>query len=259
MVMGERMHRICSSQRNTLSCNGDSARYPLKRGGLGRSIINREELLGTEHKSQIVRELSMEWEGTGVKQDKRDRRSLRTRRLVNAAMMELLLEKRYEAITVRDILERAGIGSSTFYAHYFDKDDVQTSLTEQMLEELQPQLAQRTAGRGLIPILELFQHIQEQSGRFQAMVRGHAGERVWEVVQVALSRRIEQTLTEMYADEQALSGPFGMVARYLAGAFLNLVKWWIETEMAYSPEQMDEIFQRLALPGVWATLGRTSE
>ena len=68
-----------------------------------------------------------------MKLEKQDRRSRRTRHLVQSALMELLLEKRYEAITVRDILDRAGIGSSTFYAHYFDKEDVQTVLIEQML------------------------------------------------------------------------------------------------------------------------------
>jgi Transcriptional regulator C-terminal region len=50
--------------------------------------------------------------------------------------------------------------------------------------------------------------------------------------------------------------PLAVMAQYLAGAFLNLLKWWIEAEMPYSPEQMDEIFQQLALPGVWATIER---
>jgi Transcriptional regulator C-terminal region len=44
------------------------------------------------------------------------------------------------------------------------------------------------------------------------------------------------------------------VSQYLAGAFLNLLKWWLETEMPYSPAQMDEMFQQLALPGVWAAV-----
>ncbi len=38
-----------------------------------------------------------------MKQDKQDRRSQRTRRLVNAAMLELLFEKHYDTITVQDI------------------------------------------------------------------------------------------------------------------------------------------------------------
>jgi Transcriptional regulator C-terminal region len=44
------------------------------------------------------------------------------------------------------------------------------------------------------------------------------------------------------------------LSQYLAGAFLNLFKWWLEADMPYTPEQMDRIFQQLALPGVWATV-----
>lgn len=65
-----------------------------------------------------------------MKQIKQDRRSLRTRRLVNTALMDLLLEKRFDAITVQDLLDRAGIGRSTIYTHYFDKDDVLASIME---------------------------------------------------------------------------------------------------------------------------------
>ena len=53
-----------------------------------------------------------------MKQQKQDRRSQRTYQLVNAAMMQLLLEKGYESITVQNILDRADIGRSTFYTHY---------------------------------------------------------------------------------------------------------------------------------------------
>jgi hypothetical protein len=48
--------------------------------------------------------------------------------------------------------------------------------------------------------------------------------------------------------------PLTVVAQYLAGAFLNLLKWWLEAEMPYTPEQMDAMFQQLALPGVWLTV-----
>jgi hypothetical protein len=50
-----------------------------------------------------------------------------------------------------------------------------------------------------------------------------------------------------------------VVAQYLAGAFLTLLKWWLEAEMPYPPEQMDRIFQQLVLPGMWATIEGKSE
>jgi AcrR family transcriptional regulator len=190
-----------------------------------------------------------------VKQEKQDRRSRRTRQLVQSAMMELLQEKRYEEITVRDILNRANIGSSTFYAHYFDKEDVQASLIEQWLEQFHQQLAQRNASQDIIPSLELFRHVQEHFQRFQALVRGHAEEQIWEIAYNALSTIIEQALESACAEKHSPSIPPAVVSQYLAGAYLSLLKWWIAAEMPYSPERMDEIFRQLALPGVWSTVG----
>jgi AcrR family transcriptional regulator len=100
-----------------------------------------------------------------MKQDKQDRRSQRTRRLVILAMTDLLREKRYDAITVQDLLDWADIGRSTFYAHYFDKEDVLASVVEQQLELFGQQLSQRDAGQGIIPSLELFRHVQEHHQR----------------------------------------------------------------------------------------------
>jgi hypothetical protein len=91
------------------------------------------------------------------------------------------------------------------------------------------------------------------------MVRGHAGEKLWEIGQVLLSRNIEQALAATCAEGCPPTIPLAVVSQYLAGAFLNLLKWWLEAGMPYSSEQMDSMFQQLALPGVWATLGRRSE
>lgn len=189
-----------------------------------------------------------------MKQDKQDRRSQRTRQMVNSAMMELLSEKGYEVITVQDILDRAGIGRSTFYSHYFDKEDVHASMMEQMLERMNEQLSERHAGQGIVPSLELFRHIQQDHHHFQAVAGGQSGERLWEVMQTALGRTIEQALVSASEDNPPLLIPVTVVAPYLAGAFLNLVKWWLKAGMPYPPEEMDRIFRQLALPGVWATL-----
>jgi AcrR family transcriptional regulator len=191
-----------------------------------------------------------------VKQHKEDRRSQRTYRLVSSALAELLLEKPYDEILVQDILDRAGIGRTTFYAHYFDKADVLESILEQMLETFNRQIAPAEAGPGIFPSLALFrqayqhQHLQH----FQAIIRGHAGEHLWASVQTSLSRAIEQALATAYAEKRSPPIPLTVVSEYLAGAFLTLFKWWLEADMPYPPEQMESIFRQLALPGVWATI-----
>ena len=194
-------------------------------------------------------------EEEAVKQQKQDRRSLRTRQLVSDAMMQLMREKRYSAITVQDVLERAGIGRSTFYAHYFDKDDALASVVELMLATFDERLRRSEGAQGIVPSLELFRHAAEQRLFFQAMTRGQVGERLWEMSQTLLSRNIERALEQVREAESAQVVPLPVMAHYLAGAFFNMFKWWLEADMPYTPEQMDSIFQRLAMPGVWAALG----
>ena len=55
---------------------------------------------------------------------KPDRRVSRTRRALKEALTDLILEKGYEAVTVQDVIDRADVGRSTFYAHFIDKDDL---------------------------------------------------------------------------------------------------------------------------------------
>jgi AcrR family transcriptional regulator len=50
-----------------------------------------------------------------------DPRVKRTRKLLQDALLDLLGEKSFDAITVQDIAERSTINRATFYAHYVDK------------------------------------------------------------------------------------------------------------------------------------------
>lgn len=63
-----------------------------------------------------------------------DRRQNKTRKAIFAAFEEVISEKRYEQITVQDIIDRADIGRTTFYAHFETKD----SVLEAICAELSP-------------------------------------------------------------------------------------------------------------------------
>ena len=53
-----------------------------------------------------------------------DRRVARSRRALKEALTDLILEQGYESVTVQDVIDRADVGRSTFYAHFLDKDDL---------------------------------------------------------------------------------------------------------------------------------------
>ena len=56
---------------------------------------------------------------------KKDARIERTREALTGAFVALMLGgKRYDRITIGDVIARAGVGRSTFYEHYRNKDEI---------------------------------------------------------------------------------------------------------------------------------------
>src|SRR5258708_22417388 len=55
---------------------------------------------------------------------KTDKRVERTRKLLQTALIDLIGEGGYDAITIQEIVDRANIGRTTFYLHYNSKDDL---------------------------------------------------------------------------------------------------------------------------------------
>src|SRR5205807_7538962 len=103
---------------------------------------------------------------------KDDRRRSRTRRSLSQALIELILEKHYDEITVQDVIDRADVGRSTFYAHYRDKEDLLESDFEKFFDGLVSHIEwQNIKGDRCVPILPLFRHLQDAHHFYRALAR----------------------------------------------------------------------------------------
>jgi hypothetical protein len=60
---------------------------------------------------------------------------------------------------------------------------------------------------------------------------------------------IEGKLESELVDKSELSVPLPILANYLAEEIFSHLKWWLDNNMPYSPERMDEIFHQLVVPG----------
>jgi len=58
---------------------------------------------------------------------KEDRRVQRTKRLLREALLALIREKRFEALSVQDVIDRADVGRATLYVHFDNKEDLLVS------------------------------------------------------------------------------------------------------------------------------------
>lgn len=200
-----------------------------------------------------------------MKKKQEDRRIGRTRKLMHEALMSLIVEKGYEAITVQDILDRADVGRSTFYAHYRDKDELLLSSFEHLRSMFEQQqqaiIASRRTGNDpeINFILELFRH----TGRHQKLYKAFAGKQSGEMVLKYLHRYLYDLLIErttlLMKSRKTPPVPIEITTHYLVSSLLSLMTWWLDNNMPYSAEKMDEIFRMLTTPAIEAAFGRKVE
>jgi AcrR family transcriptional regulator len=189
-----------------------------------------------------------------MKTGKDDRRSQRTRRLLAAALVALLYERRYADITVQAILDRANIGRTTFYAHYWDKDDLLSSEMERVIGVM-TQVLDATPGDRLlrIPSLALLAHLRDQRALYDALARGQALDMLLATIKTRLCAQLMDHWRRLAVPADDLTQR--VAAEGVVGMFLTLLQWWLAHATHLTPERLDAYFQQLALPGVRAALG----
>jgi AcrR family transcriptional regulator len=182
-----------------------------------------------------------------------DRRSLRTRSALSQALIGLIAERSWDEIAVQDICERANIGRSTFYLHYPNKDALLQGGLEGLQAELQRQALVRAADANPHPdaltgfkfALGLIEHAYEQRKVFRSLI----GRRSGYVVQL----RFREMVIRLITDELPASNgriPRVAVARWLAGAFVELLSWWVDQPTPLPPEDLLVVFNELSRPAL---------
>jgi AcrR family transcriptional regulator len=183
-----------------------------------------------------------------------DRRVLRTRDTLGDALVELIQEKAFDEITVQEVLDRAGVGRSTFYAHYRDKDDLFLSDVEDFLGLLSTLLTRRGVSvERVAPVTELFAHISDARAFVTALVSSGKMKDVVELGQGFFARSIEERL--LLAQVEMEPAQLKAHAHALAGALFSLLSWWVDHGMVESPQAMDALFHRM----VWNGLTRARD
>jgi len=191
----------------------------------------------------------------GIEMDEKiDRRKQRTRRMLREALVSLILERGYEAVTIQDITERADLRRATFYLHYKDKDELlMTMLQETMdalIREIEPMLrGDVLAGKTQVePFRVTFQHVAENANLYRIILGGQGGGMVAQRIRAYLAALILNNLRAAPAGSLAI--PADVIANHLAGAEMGLIAWWLESGQPYPADAMAQMAHRLILRGV---------
>jgi AcrR family transcriptional regulator len=173
-----------------------------------------------------------------------DTRTRRTTTALAHALIQLIQESgRFEDITVRQILQRAGVGRTTFYSHFRSKEDVLHSTYEGIFGGHKEQLQRDTsAKRRLFPVGEFLEHL---AGARPVMVAfrkaGLADDMRSQFIGYAAD------IIECRIRDLNLSTTIQprLAARMLAAALIESIDWWFDHE-SISAAEIDNAFHLLA-------------
>jgi AcrR family transcriptional regulator len=171
-----------------------------------------------------------------------DKRIRHTRGRLASALIELALEKGYEAVSIRELTGRAQVGYATFFRHYRDKDallgDVLEVILAELLRLIQPVSADPQRAGMLV-----FRHAQENHALYRVLLDNPPSSpllgRIFEV-------GVAGVLASFRPREDALV-PAEVAAHHVIASFLALIGWWLDQGMPYPPERMGTIYRELII------------
>lgn len=193
-----------------------------------------------------------------------DRRVQKTLGLLQNALAGLIAEKEYDDITIQEILDRANVGRSTFYAHFENKDQLLRSLLTLLNERFDAGIKQLAEGDKTLADnsahmpFRVLQFVKQNHRLFKAMLGQHgrgARDNPFYDHLFALTREHFRLMIE---HEKADARRLDMATHYYASAFIGVLAWWLENDMAYSAEEFGQMINRLTLPGLMAVIGGLS-
>lgn len=181
---------------------------------------------------------------------KTDRRVKRTHELLQKALIELISERGYDAITIQDIVDRANVGRTTFYLHYSSKDELFIGCHEAIVRESHfgphyPHSREELLSPDAPPGMALaYQHLKDAWARLYPIFQGKDGPLILRQIRDRSAREIEANLRAAFAETDSAI-PLDVLANYLAGAQIALVQWWLEKHRPHTPEDLAQTLHRL--------------
>lgn len=178
---------------------------------------------------------------------RQDRRVGKTRGAIQSAFQSLLLEQSYASITVQDILDRADVGRSTFYAHFDGKGDLLRQLVDSIcdhaLNPTTPEHHHDFVGRNEPEAIveHMLCHLHERESGVCALLTGDAASMFTDYLRGELAKRAD-TVVEVRPGTPAEGMDRAFLVNHIAGSFVELVIWWARGGFAASAHELAQSY-----------------
>ena len=182
-----------------------------------------------------------------------DRRQQKTRAAIFQAFRSLLAEQSYSHITVQEIIDRANVGRTTFYAHFETKDELLKALCENLFGHIISSAKDCTRGLysdGSAPesiFCHLLQHLRENDNNVLGLLSCESSEIFLRYFKDSLSGLIQ---SQFMVQNRHTNGnlPDDFLINHISGSFVEMVLWWVKGRRKQTPEELDRYFRAVIEP-----------
>jgi AcrR family transcriptional regulator len=182
--------------------------------------------------------------------EKLDRRSQRSRRVITDALLDLLMEKKFNEITIQEITDTADVGRATFYLHYHNKEECLMQLLTVGFDSLVEEIDQMTSkkDRDFVEVLEkIFQYTSKNRKLFLALLSDNPRPNIMGNLQNYIQAKVLKAVAVPLNIDPILKKAISV---NLTGALIAFVLWLLREEPALSPNQAARIFVEYSINGL---------
>ncbi len=189
-----------------------------------------------------------------------DKRQEKTKYLIMQSFMELLARKDYSKITVQEIIDRAYISRSTFYAHFETKDYLLKSMCNDLFDHISAEklFAETTHDFSLaiksnnpqIFFTHILYHLRDNKRNTVRLLANDTcdGSDVF----LSYFKPDLNDLITLHVFEQLKPKntyvPEKFLVNHISSSFISMVQWWIANKLYQSPEELSRYFERVIVP-----------
>lgn len=185
-----------------------------------------------------------------------DRRTQRTRQVLQQAFRELVHAKGFAATSIREIAERANVNRGTFYLHFTDKYTLTRAFVREVFRQELDRSLPAAPGwdrRSLRPLIQAVLECLEGKYRHQPrplFALAEVAPLVEQAMQEELTELLLAWLSQGQGAEPPGSTPLEQIARIVGWAIFGTALQWSQETMAVSSAEMANVILLVIMDGV---------
>jgi AcrR family transcriptional regulator len=190
-----------------------------------------------------------------------DRRAIKTKQVLQDALLALMHEQPFEDIEIQAITDRADTARVTFYRHYGTKEELLADVIETVYQNMQSviqavSVEQLLDARQTPPGQVLFDFLERDRTLYKKLFTGSISAFIQQRVRHYI---VQQAVVTFSAAPQYADLPIGLIANQIASCMIGNIMWWLSEDVPYSAAYMARITHWTAMIGIMTLIGRGNE